>query len=78
MAEANPQFIWRCVKCSSHFANMISLSGNLKLEKKCPKCKALNSLTINNKEINLNCLYPEPSENNFDDEASYQTAFPDA
>jgi len=59
MAEVNYQYIWRCAKCSNHFASILSLVGGLKLEKKCPKCKSLNTLTINNKEIFVHCRQVE-------------------
>lgn len=62
MSENNYKYIWRCAKCSSHFANIISLEGDLKQEKKCPKCKSLNSLNLNNKEITIHCKQSEDNE----------------
>ncbi len=39
----------------------------LKEEKKCPKCKALNTLTLNNKEIIITCKLYDPSINGYGD-----------
>ena len=55
MTEGSFNFIWRCAKCSSHFSNITKMEGILKLEKKCPKCKSLNILTLTNREIMINC-----------------------
>lgn len=45
----------RCLKCSCHFSNIITVEGIVKVEKKCPKCKCLNVITLSNKEINIRC-----------------------
>ncbi len=55
MAEQNYTYMWRCVKCFYHFANIAQVEGLLKEEKKCPKCKSLNTLTLTNKEIVITC-----------------------
>jgi len=55
MTEQNAIYIWRCAKCSCHFANLLRSEGMTKLEKKCPKCKALNVLSFSEKEITLHC-----------------------
>ncbi len=48
-------YIWRCAKCSCHFSNIIKVDGILKQEKKCPKCKSLNTLGLTNDEISIIC-----------------------
>jgi phage FluMu protein Com len=55
MLQEQPFYIWRCAKCSCHFANITKIDGTIKEEKKCPKCKALNLLMVKNKEIILQC-----------------------
>ena len=49
------QYIWRCARCSNHFSNILKTDGELKQEKKCPKCKSLNSLTLTNDDIYIHC-----------------------
>jgi len=56
------EFIWRCAKCTCHFANIMKFAGFIKQEKKCPKCKSLNILTIKDKEIYIQCQEPRPAE----------------
>ena len=53
-------YMWRCAKCFYHFANIHKMEGVLKEEKKCPKCKTLNILTLTNKEIVINCKLLDP------------------
>jgi len=36
------------------------VEGFLKEEKKCPKCKSLNTLTLTRKEITIHCLLYDP------------------
>lgn len=48
-------FMWRCAKCSNHFSNITETGGVLKQEKKCPKCKSLNELSLNENEIHIHC-----------------------
>ena len=55
MSNNNQCFIWRCAKCSCHFANIEKNDGVLKQEKKCPKCKSLNILTLSENEIKIHC-----------------------
>ncbi|MBU4332631.1 hypothetical protein KKD19_03115 [Patescibacteria group bacterium] len=61
-------YIWRCAKCSCHLANIVKIDGMLKQEKKCPKCKSLNTLTLANKEISIQCKIFDPSINGYGDE----------
>jgi phage FluMu protein Com len=51
----NIKYIWRCAKCTNHFANINRMEGLIKQEKKCPKCKSLNILTLTNGEIFIQC-----------------------
>ncbi len=56
MSQAqNYMYMWRCAKCFYHFANIAKIEGMLKEEKKCPKCKSLNILTLTKQEIILHC-----------------------
>jgi len=57
------QYIWRCAKCSNHLASIVKMDGLVKLEKKCPKCKAVNTATFVNGEISIECqLYKGDKE----------------
>ncbi len=78
MSDNAYNYIWRCAKCSSHFANITKMDGILKEEKKCPKCKSLNILTIGNKEIFIHCKFFDPSINNYHDEFAEHYPFPDS
>ena len=49
------KYIWRCARCSYHFATITKTDGIIKQEKKCPKCKSLNTLTLSDKNIFINC-----------------------
>ena len=62
--------MWRCAKCFYHFANIAKVEGLLREEKKCPKCKSLNTLTLTSKEINLNCKLYDPATNGYSDEVN--------
>jgi phage FluMu protein Com len=53
------KYIWRCAKCTYHFSNVVKMDGVLKQEKKCPKCKCVNMLTMSNSEIYIQCKSPE-------------------
>ena len=68
MAGEEFKYIWRCAKCGCHFANIIKNEGSIKQEKKCPKCKALNSLTLTPKEIYLHCKTLNGDTNTYHDE----------
>ena len=59
------KYIWRCARCSNHFANIVKTQGSLKQEKKCPKCKSLNELTLTNKEIFIHCKFFDPEINGY-------------
>ena len=67
MSDNNTTYIWRCAKCSYHFANISKVEGILKEEKKCPKCKSLNIITLTPKEISIVCRLDKP-------EAEYREA----
>ncbi|MCK9401663.1 MAG: hypothetical protein M0Q51_16970 [Bacteroidales bacterium] len=56
------EFIWRCAKCTCHFATITKFAGFIKQEKKCPKCKSLNVLTIKDKEIYIQCQQPTAAD----------------
>lgn len=67
MSEQSNAYIWRCAKCSYHFVNISHIEGVVKEEKKCPKCKSLNIITISGKEINIQCKLYDPNINGYDD-----------
>ncbi len=71
MSENNYNYIWRCAKCSNHFANISKMEGVIRQEKKCPKCKSLNILTLGNKEIFIHCKFFNPNINDYEDEQRY-------
>lgn len=66
MAADVYKYIWRCAKCYCHFANINQINGVLKLEKKCPKCKALNELTLSGQEIHIICKFFDQNGNGCD------------
>ena len=66
MSNGNLKFIWRCVNCSNHFANVEKMNSQLKLEKKCSKCKSINILTLSGKEIFIKCKIFEPEINSLE------------
>lgn len=68
MPEQTYQFIWRCANCSSHFANIARVDGIIKQEKKCPKCKSVNQLTLTNKEIMIRCKLYDPATQGYTEE----------
>lgn len=49
----------RCIKCFCHFSNILELNGMVKIEKKCPKCKAVNLITLTNKDMVVQCKLVE-------------------
>ena len=65
MLDQNNAYMWRCAKCFYHFANISKVEGLLKEEKKCPKCKSLNILTLTSKEIILTCKLYNPETNGY-------------
>jgi phage FluMu protein Com len=69
MADEIYKYVWRCVRCSNHFANISFSTGTLKEEKKCPKCKSINYLTLNNGDIYVHCRQLESGIS--DNENSY-------
>jgi len=71
MPESNYNYIWRCAKCSNHFANIVQLSGSIKQEKKCPKCKSLNTITLSDKEVTIQCRYATEGEEEIRDDYHY-------
>ena len=73
MANGNYKYVWRCAKCSCHFANIQRSDGIIKMEKKCPKCKSVNTLTLTEKEVYMQCRLYDPHTNGYngDSENSY-------
>lgn len=69
MPQEQPFYIWRCARCSYHFANIAKVEGSIREEKKCPKCKALNVMIIRNNEITLQCKLTEAGGSGFSDNA---------
>jgi len=65
MVEDVYKYIWRCAKCYCHFANINRMKGVLKLEKKCPKCKSLNELTLSSQEIYIHCKFFDSNTNEY-------------
>jgi len=45
------------------------VEGMLKLEKKCPKCKSANIITLGKKELLIHCLFFDPKTNGYFDES---------
>ncbi len=76
--NSNYKYIWRCAKCFNHFANISNMdSGILKQEKKCPKCKSLNILTLSNKEILIKCKLFDPSINGYSSDRDSSYTYPE-
>jgi phage FluMu protein Com len=72
MTAEQCKYMWRCVKCSNHFASIMHLDGIVRIEKKCPKCKCVNLLNYSNGEISLKCKISSPEvNNNFENEYGY-------
>ena len=69
--QTSTTYIWRCAKCSYHFANISKVEGMLKEEKKCPKCKSLNVITLTSKEISIECKLFNPNTNGYSDVGYY-------
>lgn len=69
-------YIWRCAKCSCHFTNIYQVNGALKQEKKCPKCKSLNILTLTDKEIFINCKFFDQRSNEYYREVEENFSYP--
>lgn len=67
MPDQANNYIWRCARCSYHFANVSKIDGLVKEEKKCPKCKSLNILTITSKEMILQCKFYSPRANEYEE-----------
>ena len=70
MAETECRYIWRCAKCHCHFANIIKSEGIIKQEKKCPKCKSINTLTLTPKDIYLHCKSPNGNQEQYHEQYS--------
>lgn len=76
MSDKSYKYIWRCAKCSYHFANVISMEGVLRQEKKCPKCKSLNMIALQNREIYIQCKLFDPSTNGYRDDIEDNYTYP--
>jgi len=74
MNDNSHLFVWRCAKCTNHFASINQVKGVLKQEKKCPKCKSLNILTLSDKEIIIHCKLFDSNVNGYTDE--FQNSYP--
>jgi phage FluMu protein Com len=68
MADQDYKYIWRCAKCTYHFSSIYKAEGIIKQEKKCPKCKSMNSITLTNKEIYIHCKFYDPRTSAYSDE----------
>jgi len=68
MSDSPVKYIWRCAKCSCHFSNISQIEGVLRQEKKCPKCKSLNILTLTDKEIIIHCKLFDRQTKNYQEE----------
>jgi phage FluMu protein Com len=62
------KYIWRCAKCANHLVNISQMDGMIKQEKKCPKCKSINILTLANGELFIHCQFYNPRLQNYSDE----------
>lgn len=80
MTEGVYKYIWRCAKCGYHFANIHKADGIVKQEKKCPKCKSVNTITLTNKEIYIHCKFYDRETNGYREETneSYMYSFPES
>jgi phage FluMu protein Com len=65
MSDEIFKYIWRCVRCSYHFANISKSEGMIKEEKKCPKCKSLNILTLTDKDLFIECKLSSSESNGY-------------
>ncbi len=65
MSDSSFEYIWRCAKCSCHFSSISRVEGVLRQEKKCPKCKSLNTLTLTEKEIIIHCKMFDQQTNGY-------------
>jgi len=68
-------YIWRCAKCSYHFANISKIEGVIQEEKKCPKCKSLNILTMTGKETINKCKFHDPNTNGYNENGYYENDY---
>jgi phage FluMu protein Com len=76
MLDANYVYAWRCAKCSNHFANITQIEGIIRQEKKCPKCKSLNFITLGNKEIHIVCKFIHSEMKDFEEEYNGNYPYP--
>ncbi|MCK5061429.1 hypothetical protein KAR28_02675 [Candidatus Parcubacteria bacterium] len=76
MSEIAYKYIWRCVKCGSHFVNIHKADGVLKQEKKCSKCKSVNTITLTDKEIYIHCRFYDPQNSGYQEESSETYSYP--
>ncbi len=77
MPDTAIKYIWRCAKCSCHFSSISRIEGVLRQEKKCPKCKSLNILTLTDKEIIIHCKLFDRQAGGYQDEVEENYPYPD-
>lgn len=53
------------------------MDGILKQEKKCPKCKSLNILTLGNREIFIHCKFFNRDANAYQEEFERNYPYPE-
>lgn len=66
MAEQDYKYIWRCAKCTCHISSIYKAEGIIKQEKKCSKCKSMNTITLTNNEIYIHCKFHDSQNGNCD------------
>ena len=76
MNENSYKYLWRCAKCSNHLASMIMMEGNVRIEKKCTKCKSLNILNLANKEISIHCKFFDQKTNGYIEDVDENYPYP--
>lgn len=70
MERGNYKYIWRCAKCSNHFSNILKIEGSIIQEKKCPKCKSINVINFDNKDVNIKCRFYDPDLSIYKEDAN--------
>lgn len=77
MANSDYKYVWRCAKCTYHFSNIAQADGVVKQEKKCPKCKSINFLTLTNKEIIIQCRLFDRDTNGYEGQLEENYPYPE-